>query len=202
MVAFDTEDSADKGAIDSHLKEVISPELFQRRTINFNATSFSSHDCTTTSHINNEDQMMSGSTKFPALLRLSLLVLIGLSLTLSITPYATAATADVVSFNAYRTTSPPPLPITIHKIDFSYTATWSESDRKCLRTIDWYENNAQVLQISSAQHNSSPVSASGTDTDAPRSAGSGNYYKILIEVRDVNSPYTLFASDAQTDGSF
>jgi hypothetical protein len=149
-----------------------------------------------------EDEKMSGLIKFAMILRLSLIALVALPLTLGIASSSAAATADIVSFNAYRHTGPPPLLITTNKIDFTYTATWSGSDRKCLRTIDWYEDNALVLPLSNVQSYSSPASASGTITDAPRSEGDGDYYKILIEIRDVNSPYALYAYDSETDGSF
>jgi hypothetical protein len=145
---------------------------------------------------------MSGSTKFPALLRLSLIALFALPLILGIASSAAAATADVVSFNAYKHTSPPPLPITNNKIAYSYTATWSDSGRKCSRRVDWYDNTFYNTNLTFAVHDTTPVNSSGTDTDAPRSEDTGDYYKIEVKVYNVAEPQIVYASDEESDGDF
>lgn len=113
---------------------------------------------------------------------------------------ATAAIADVTSFNVHRET----VLVTLHKIDFEYMASWDTGlPRRCNRKISWvYNDQLQTPPISDINHTTLPVDVEGTETDVVRSEGSGNYYKIRIEVQNSSDPSIVYAYDGATDAEF
>ncbi len=144
--------------------------------------------------------MMAQSTRYAMLAKLSLFSLALLPLAFGATSPASAATANVTSFNATRKGNPP-TELYYDFLEYTYTASWTDAGRNCYRTIDWYANDIYNTHISSAIHSTSPASVSGSEKAYPnRSEGTGNYYKIKVQVQDTNNPLIVYAWDVATDG--
>ena len=124
-----------------------------------------------------------------------LLFLLIVATLLSCPGRAWSATADVTSFNAVFQTTP-----TSHdQLSYAYNASWSTSGLQCNRYTQWYVNSSLSESISSAHHYTSPVDIDTNESCTPHTMGSGNYYKILVNVAKL-IPWTVYAEDAMTDG--
>lgn len=120
-------------------------------------------------------------------------------LSLGVSSESNAATANVTVLNVVTVT--PPFGPTYNRVEYGFDYSWSGSNRKAVARLDFYQNNVFNVNLWLNNYTTTPGDITGTTNDQFRATGTGNFYKLYLEVKDTING-TVYALSSKTDSTW